>query len=137
HVERWFGQKPRAQVLRVMLESGDEVKATADHPFWTPAGMLPLEKLAPGDRVGFLPFEGVPYETPSDEVIVSVEDFTARWRSEGKSDGGHGLEQALSFMRSHELLPLRYSSSALPSLCKLLGFVSGDGNIHFNTEGKG
>src|SRR5581483_4436463 len=33
---RWFGQKPRARVLRVTTESGDEIEATADHPFWTP-----------------------------------------------------------------------------------------------------
>ncbi len=136
-VERWFGQKPRAQVLQVVLESGDEIKATADHPFWTPAGMVPLDQLAEGDRVGVLGFEGVPYEKPSDEVIVSEEDFIARWASHGKGSGGHGLEQALAFLNSHQLLPLRYSSSALPHLCKLAGFVSGDGNIHFNTEGKG
>src|ERR1700730_8291534 len=35
-VSRWFGQKPRAQVLRLVTESGDEIRATADHPFWTP-----------------------------------------------------------------------------------------------------
>src|SRR5207237_2417968 len=45
-VTRWFGQKPCAPVLRVVLESGDEIKATADHPFWTPAGMVKLGQLA-------------------------------------------------------------------------------------------
>src|SRR5262245_43153401 len=42
---RWFGQQPRAQVLRVVTEAGDEVRATADHPFWTPRGMVPLGEL--------------------------------------------------------------------------------------------
>ena len=27
---RWFGQRPRARVLRVLTEAGDEVQATAD-----------------------------------------------------------------------------------------------------------
>src|SRR5438105_4801625 len=31
----------------------------------------------------------------------------------------------------------RNSPPAMPHLCKLVGFISGDGNIHFNTEGKG
>jgi tRNA-splicing ligase RtcB len=36
------------------------------------------------------------------------------------------------------LLPLRYSSPALPDLCKLVGFVLGDGSLHFNSgDGKG
>src|SRR5262249_42017897 len=50
-VSRWFGQKPRRPVMRLVTEVGDEIRATADHPFWTPDGMVPLEKLRPGDRV--------------------------------------------------------------------------------------
>src|SRR5438270_1972831 len=36
------------------------------------------------------------------------------------------------------LLPLRYSSPAMPYLCKILGFVCGDGTLHFaGGSGKG
>src|SRR5581483_1412520 len=38
----WFGQKPQSAVLRLTVESGDQIEATADHPFWTPDGMVPL-----------------------------------------------------------------------------------------------
>jgi tRNA-splicing ligase RtcB len=136
-VERWFGQKPQAQVLRVVLESGDEVKATADHPFWTPAGMVPLGQLEAGDRVGVVGFDGVPYQQSADEVVVSEADFVAQWARHGKGEGGNGLGQALAFLQANELLPLRYSSPAMPHFCKLAGFISGDGNSHFNSEGKG
>src|SRR5437588_155319 len=64
---RWFAQKPHSPVLRVVTESGIDVEATADHPFWTPDGMIPLGKLKAGDRVAVHPFQGVPYEAPSDE----------------------------------------------------------------------
>jgi tRNA-splicing ligase RtcB len=128
---RWFGQKPRRPILRLITESGDEVRATSDHPFWTPEGMAPLDRLAPGNRVAMAPFEGVPYESPSEDVIVSENDFTAKWAELGKGLGGGALRQALSILKQHGLLPLRYSSAALPLLCKLLGFIFGDGSIHF------
>jgi tRNA-splicing ligase RtcB len=128
---RWFGQKPRRPVLRLVTEAGDEVRATSDHPFWTPDGMVALERLSPGDRVAMAPFEGVPYEAPSDETIVSEEDFVARWMELGKRTGGSALRQTLNFLKKRGLLPLRYSSPTLPYLCKLLGFVLGDGSIHF------
>src|SRR5207244_2246393 len=41
-VRRWFGQKPQQPILHVFTEAGDSVRATADHPFWTPDGMVPL-----------------------------------------------------------------------------------------------
>src|SRR6266480_1746892 len=58
---RWFAQQPRAQVLQLVAESGDKIRATADHPFWTPDGMIPLGRLQPGDRIAVAPFRGVPY----------------------------------------------------------------------------
>jgi tRNA-splicing ligase RtcB len=136
-VDNWFGQKPREPVLWLVLESGDEIKATADHPFWTPAGMVPLGELGVGDRVAVAPFQGVPYEPPSDEVILTEEDIARKWAEMGKGADGHGLAQTLDLLRSHEILPLRYSSKTLPALCKILGFVFGDGNLHFNCLGKG
>jgi tRNA-splicing ligase RtcB len=137
-VQRWFGQKPRAEVLRLRTEAGDEVRATADHPFWTPDGMVPLGKLRPGDRVAVAPFQGVPYEKPSDEVIVSEADVVARLTSLGKGDNGSAAIQVLNYLKARDLLPLRYSSPQLPYLCKILGFVLGDGNLHFvSRTGKG
>jgi tRNA-splicing ligase RtcB len=127
---RWFGRKPRRPLLRVITESGDAVSATSDHPFWTPDGMVALDRLAPGDRLAMAPFEGVPYETPSEETIVSEDDFTAKWIELGKRNGGSALQQSLSFLKERDLLPLRYSSPAVPYLCKLLGFILGDGSIH-------
>lgn len=137
-VGRWFGQKPRAEVLHVVTESGDEIRGTADHPFWTPNGMVALGELRPGDRLALNPFRGVPYEPPSDAVIVSEADVIDRLAALGKGAGGNARAQVLNYLRARGLLPLRYSSPALPYLCKVLGFVMGDGNLHFVTStGKG
>src|SRR5262249_26583474 len=126
--------RPRKPVLRVVTEAGDEILATEDHPFWTPDGMEPLEHLGPGDRIGFAPFRGVPYEPPSDAVVVSEEAFAANWAALREPSSSNGLAQTMAFLKERGLLPLRYSSPALPYLCKVLGFVFGDGNLHFARE---
>src|SRR5262249_45603024 len=113
---RWFGQKPRAPVLRVVTQSGDELRATAHHPLGTPDGMVPLGRLRPGDRVAVAPFRGVSYEPPGNEVLVSEEDVRAKWAELGKDSGGNGLGQAVAFLTARGLLPLRRSSPALPYL---------------------
>src|SRR5690606_17084460 len=60
----------------------------------------------------------------------------ARWLTLGKT--AEGLKQALPFLRYRNLLPLKRSSTAVPLLCKILGFLFGDGSIHFETDsGKG
>ncbi len=137
-VRLWFAQKPKAPVLRVVTKAGDEIEATADHPFWTPDGMVPLGQLKPGDRIAQIGFQGVPYEKPTERVLVSEEDLIARWKSQNKSMTGNGLSQMLDFLKQRRLLPLTSSSPALPYLCKIMGFVFGDGNLHFvGGDGKG
>ena len=132
---RWFGQAPRSPVLELRTSSGDTIRATADHPFWTPDGMKPLGELKPGDRVARSPFEGVPFEEPGDEVIISEEEFRATLPRFGIADAG--TEQVVCYLKERGLLPLRYSSPATPVLAKLAGFVFGDGNLHFDKQGKG
>jgi tRNA-splicing ligase RtcB len=134
----WFGQKPTKPVLRVTTAGGDTLEATADHPFWTPEGMVPVGELQTGDRVALAPFMGVPYEAPSDEVLLTEADILRRLHELNPLPGGGRAQQILRFLRDRDLLPLCYSSPALPYLCKILGFVFGDGNIHFGKgTGKG
>ncbi len=134
----WFGQSPKAPVLRMITLAGDEILATADHPFWTEHGMLPLERLQPGDRVAIYPCKGIPYEPPGDEVILSRETLEAYLRKIGKRERGNALGQTMGLLSKRGLLPLRYSSPATPLLCKILGFLFGDGTVRFDRKsGKG
>ncbi len=130
---RWFAQRPRKQVSRLTTASGYSVVATADHPFLTKTGMQELERLRPGEQVAVYPFQGVPYEPPGDEIIVDEDAVVAVLDKLGKGEAGQAQAQILSYLRQRRLLPLRYSSPALPYLCKLLGFVFGDGSIHFES----
>jgi tRNA-splicing ligase RtcB len=137
-VVRFLALPPRRPVRRLTTATGRTVEATADHPFYTPQGMVELEKLWPGDRVAIYPFEGVPYEEPDDKVLVTEDDIRELLLRQGKGERGNALGQTLTHLRRLELLPLRYSSPQLPHLLKLVGFVFGDGNIHFTGgHGKG
>lgn len=132
--KRWFSSQKNTAVYRLTTELGYSVTATGDHPLFTPGGMISLEELTAGKEVAIYAFAGLPYEKPQDAVIVSEEDFTAYLRSIGKSENGNGITQILNHLRSRNLLPLTYSSPAVPYLCKILGFVFGDGNVRFDRK---
>lgn len=137
-VTRYLKLKPSKKVYRLTVAGGNEIIATADHPFWTPDGMIPLEQLGVDDAVSLYPFEGVPYEAPSDDTLVTESDILNLFEKLGKRRGGHALAQTLNHLRHLGLLPLRYNSPQLPPLLKILGYQFGDGTLHFvNKTGKG
>jgi tRNA-splicing ligase RtcB len=135
-VARWFAEKPKKPVYELVTRGGDRVRATADHPMFTPRGMTPLGELNPGDCISVTGFRGVPFASPSDEVLVS-EEHVREWVEGNPIKGGHRAEQIAEYLRARQLLPLRRNSPALPVLCKVMGFLFGDGSLHFEKSGKG
>ena len=130
--------RPHNTVYKITTQCGDEIIATADHPFWTKNGMVELEMLQTGDEVAIYPFMGVPYEEASDDIIVDRNDIEYLLLSLGKDTRGNGLGQILNHLEKREILPLRYNSPQLPYLLKILGYVMGDGNIYYvGQRGKG
>ena len=121
-------------VYEICTEAGDVIRASVEHPFLTPSGMKPLQELKVGDVIALYPFEGVPYEQPSDEVILDEEDIIHRLKDLGDVDAGNRGEQILRYLRRLKILPLRYDSPATPFFIKLLGYLMGDGTLYF--EGK-
>jgi len=134
YLKRW----PNTPVYRLTTDAGDEIIASADHPFWTPDGMVELRRLKIGDRVARYPFEGVSYETPDDRVLVDEAGIAKTLALHDKGVSGNALTQILNQLKERELLPLRANAKQLPYLLKLLGYVFGDGTIYFNGgDGKG
>ncbi len=130
--------RPTHPIYCLKTESGDTIKATADHPFWTPRGMTELQSLKIGDKVALSPFQGVPYEEPSDEIIVDQTQIENLLGQLGDSQSGNRQGQVIKHLKKRDLLPLKYNSQALPYLLKVLGYVMGDGNIYYvNGDGKG
>lgn len=130
-IERYLKLVPRTQVYRVTTSAGDEIVATADHPFWTRQGMRTVSDLACGDSIALYPFKGVPYSEPSDEIIVSEADVRERLHELQKDSRGNADIQILNQLKQRGLLPLRYNSPQLPYLLKLLGYAFGDGTLYY------
>jgi tRNA-splicing ligase RtcB len=128
--------RPRNRVYRLRAASGYEVVATSEHPFWTPEGMRRLKHLQVGARVAIYPFEGVPYEPASDEVLVDEAQLRAHLIAQGKSETA--IRQVLAHLRQRNLLPLRADAPQMPYLLKLMGYLTGNGTMRYvGGRGKG
>ena len=131
-------QKPKNAVLNVITETGRQITATEDHPFYTKDGMKPVGKLKSGDEVAIYSFEGVEYEKPIQDIIVDREDIKKLLVKIGIISKGNALEQSLVCLDKKNILPLRYDSPQLPYLLKIMGYCFGDGTIYFtNKIGRG
>jgi tRNA-splicing ligase RtcB len=123
-----FQKQPNdKQAYRVRTRLGYQVIATQDHPFLTPSGMIEASSLHLKDRVAVHGFEGVSYENPDDFTIVSKH----RMMRLNIPANNRSVAQEL---RSRDLLPLRPSSSKLPYLLKLFGYILGDGSLIFTPK---
>ncbi len=131
-VVHYLSRSPTTPVYRLITKVGDEIIATADHPFWTPDGMVELGRLGPGDQIAVYPFRGVVYTPPSHEIIVTQADIEKVLLKAGKSYGRGGIPAAIHGLERRGLLPLYYDSPLLPRLLKLLGYVWGDGTMNFS-----
>jgi tRNA-splicing ligase RtcB len=133
---RFLKQKPRTTVLNIVTETGRQITATCEHPFYTKDGMREMGKLREGEEVAIYPFEGVVYEEPSPDVIVDREDIKKFLLKLGKNSSGRAVEQIINHLKEKDLLPLRYNSVQLPYLLKIMGYCFGDGLIYFAGKGK-
>ncbi|MCD6528617.1 RtcB family protein [bacterium] len=130
-IQKFLKIKPKNKVFKVITKTGREIVATEDHPFYTPKGMVVLEKLNPGDKIAIFPFEGVPYEAPSDEVIIDEKDIKKTLNKIGVKEDTPRFRIILQKLKKRSLLPLTYNHPKLPYLLKIMGFVFGDGTMNF------
>ncbi|MDQ3943243.1 MAG: RtcB family protein, partial [Actinomycetota bacterium] len=117
-------------LLRLSTRAGFSLRATPDHPVYTPLGMRPLQDLLPGDRVAVHPFQGVPYERPTGRVILDEDTFASVLARLGK---GRTTSDLLGVKG---LLPLKDDLPALPALLRVMGYLFGDGTTYLS-GGKG
>ena len=137
-IQRFIKLKPQNNVYEVKTESGLKIVATEDHPFWTLDGMKPIKQLKIGQEIAGYFFKGVPYEQPTDEIIIDRKDIIKKFFEIGKETKGNALNQILKFLEKNQCLTIKYNSEKLPLILKIMGYLFGDGNIHFlNKTGKG
>ncbi len=101
------------RLIRIKTELGYEITLTQDHPILTPEGMREARTIRVGDKVGVYPFRGVEYEEPERFLIL-------------ETTGNPSHDSQLS---RRGLLPLYSDNDKLPILLKLIGYITGDGNL--------
>jgi tRNA-splicing ligase RtcB len=124
-------ERPNNPVLNVVTETGRQIEATKDHPFYTKDGMKEIGSLKPGDEVAIYSFEGVCYEEPNADIIVDKGIIKNIFADLKLPSGGNALKQILSHLDKAGILPIRYNSPQLPYLIKILGYCLGDGLLYF------
>ncbi|HIP98628.1 MAG TPA: RNA-splicing ligase RtcB [Aquifex aeolicus] len=106
-------QKRAKKLLRIKTDLGYEICLTEDHPIFTDTGTKSAKNLKVGDRVLIYPFKGVPYGEPEEFTIL-------------ETVGDEKLDKEL---RKRNLLPLTSKSEKLPTVLKLLGYLTGGGHL--------
>ena len=128
----WFGKPPTTEVFRITTQTGCTLTATADHPLWTLDGMIECGQLRVGDQAAISPFKGVEYKSPADIPLIIETDFLGFLTKPGKTHDGNAIGQIRNALCKRNLLPLSFASEKIPYLCKIIGFIFGDGNIYFD-----
>jgi tRNA-splicing ligase RtcB len=123
-----FLSKPTRNILRVQTLLGGDLLATADHPFLTPNGMVPLGEVRKSKtKVAVYPFAGVEYEEPIEFSLVTLADVMALSIPANRKLLCNELEK-------RGLIPLNSTNSKLPFLLKIMGFIMGDGSLIFTPK---
>lgn len=126
-VGAWMKDEANPSIVKVTTKNGEEMKATKDHPVLTEQGMKTIEEIEHGDKVAINPFQGVKYEEPLKEVILNEEDIQ-------NMEIPFNNEAIIKELKQRNLLPLKYNSSKLPYLIRILSFNMGDGNLVITGE---
>jgi len=134
----YLKRKVNPAIFKIVTQSGREIEATSDHPFYTPRGMVELRNLRIGDKIGLFPFEGVDYVEPEEKILVDKERLRKHWSSLNQNPKAHGFQQIINQLLQRQLLPLKTTSSQFPYLLKIMGYLLGDGTMYFeNKHNKG
>ncbi len=117
--------------FRLTSDSGREILATEDHPFYTPTGWKRLDQLREGDLVCVLPLPdlGVPHESVQEPGLILEERRLYQVTAPPKN-----MKLVVKRLNEQGLLPLRYDNPKLPAIARLLGHLFSDGSLTKTTE---
>ncbi len=106
---------------RIVTETGREIVATEDHPFYTSEGVKPAGKLKVGDEAIVYPMDFPDVEI-TDNVVINEEDVI-------EIAGNSRIKKIIRELKDRNLLPLRLSDPRITAIARLAGHVFGDGSL--------
>jgi tRNA-splicing ligase RtcB (3'-phosphate/5'-hydroxy nucleic acid ligase) len=115
-------KKNNKKMFKITTSSGKIINATEDHPIFTKHGMKNTLSLMKDEEIATYPFEGVEYEEPSNDFLITEEDILSFPSKFNK-------EQMIKELKQRNLLPLRKNDSKIPALIKLISYNMGDGSL--------
>ncbi|WP_456328408.1 hypothetical protein [Archaeoglobus sp.] len=110
------------QCYRIVTETGREIVATEDHPFYTPDGVKPAGKLEVGDYAIVYPMDFPEMEETHDETILTEEDIV-------RVAGNSRVKKVIRELKERKLIPLRLSDPRITAIARLVGHIFGDGTL--------
>lgn len=126
---KYYKINPRELGLKSYLirtrETGREIIATEDHPFYTDKGFISLKNIEIGDRVAVYPIKPLKYATLKDDrTLISNNDFKKFLMEEFPN-----IDPMPIIKKLGSLLPLKMNDPKLLIISRLLGHLFGDGYL--------
>lgn len=109
-------------------ETGRKLTATADHPLFTPKGMVPLSKLKKGDKIAVYPILPSKFEDFEEKTIATEKDILKTVKKYVPTT----YKSKIKELKQKNLLPLKIMNKNIFIVTRLLAFLFGDGNIRFS-----
>ncbi len=131
-ISKYFTSNPKLmgkKVYKLTVESGREIVATEDHPFYTKSGWVDASGLYEGNYVAVYPTLD-PIDLPSlptdelGEEIVNENDIKINYPKRFK----HYIKE----LHSSELLPFTINNYKIEIIARLLGHIFSDGHCGKN-----
>ncbi|MBI2671816.1 RNA-splicing ligase RtcB, partial [Candidatus Woesearchaeota archaeon] len=107
------------------------IVATEDHPFFTKDGMKPIRDISYSENIAIFPFQGVEYEEPNNDIVISEEDIHRVLEVNDIKSGSWQHNIIINKLKKKGLIQIKYNSSRLPYLLKIMGFLLGDATMNF------
>ncbi len=125
-LKAFWGLKPEhygETCFKIITETGREIVATGDHPFYTKNGVKPAKELIVGDKAVVYPTDFPEYEQVDFE-IVSEKDIINSAPKETY------IKYSLGELKSRSLIPMRLLNNPKAIiLARLVGHIFGDGTL--------
>ncbi len=106
---------------RIVTETGREIIATEDHPFYTTDGVKPAGRLRVGDYAIVYPMD-FPTVERRDEIVLREEDII-------EVAGNSNVNKILRELKERGLLPLKLSDPRITAIARIVGHMFGSGTL--------
>lgn len=109
-------------------ETGREIIASGDHPFFTPSGMKALIELKTEDKVAVNPEPPENFEIHKERLLLSEDDLLGTAKKYLKYRKDSFLRNIIMELKD-DFIPLYTTNRKLPILTRLVAFLFGDGHV--------